>query len=83
MSQSGVETQAHKNRIEHGFKESVDSPEGPAEKLQGEVLLGEWIVVERLTRDAGDTGGSRSSCYRAVSREIGRASCRERVLRLV
>lgn len=43
-------------------------PEGPAERLQGEILLGEWVVVERLIRDAGDTGQSRSSCYRAVSR---------------
>lgn len=43
--------------------------EGPAERLVGEALNGKWIVHERLTRDAGDTGQSRSSCYRAVSRD--------------
>jgi len=45
--------------------------EGPAEKLQGLVLSGEWIVVERLVRDVGDVGQSRSACYRAVSRTGG------------
>lgn len=42
-------------------------PEGPAERLVGKALNGKWIVHERLSRDSGDTGQSRSSCYRAVS----------------
>lgn len=46
--------------------------EGPAERLVGLVLNEKWIVHERLTRDPGDTGQSRSSCYRGVSLE-GRA----------
>ena len=44
-------------------------PEGPAERLVGKVLNGKWIVHERLVRDSGDTGQSRSACYRAVSLE--------------
>lgn len=43
--------------------------EGPAERLVGLVLNDKWIVHERLARDGGDTGQSRSSCYRAVSRD--------------
>lgn len=43
------------------------APEGPAERLVGQVLNDKWVVHERLARDSGDTGQSRSSCYRAVS----------------
>lgn len=43
--------------------------EGPAERLAGEILNDKWIVHERLNRDPGDTGQSRSSCYRGASRE--------------
>jgi len=42
---------------------------GPAELLVGQVLNDKWIVHERLARDGGDTGGSRSACYRATSRD--------------
>lgn len=44
-------------------------PEGPAERLVGLVLNDQWMIHERLVRDGGDTGQSRSSCYRAVSRD--------------
>lgn len=44
-------------------------PIGPAEKLEGLVLNESWVVTERLRRDPGDTGQSRSSCYRAISRD--------------
>jgi serine/threonine protein kinase len=43
--------------------------EGPAERLLGLILGERWIINERISRDAGDTGQSRSACYRAVSRE--------------
>lgn len=43
--------------------------EGPAERLVGLVLNRRWLVTERLARDIGDTGQSRSSCYYAVSLE--------------
>ncbi|MGD9583294.1 MAG: hypothetical protein AB7V26_06445 [Lysobacterales bacterium] len=47
----------------------ASAPEGPAERLVGLVLNDNWMVHERLARDGGDTGQSRSSCYRAVSRD--------------
>lgn len=37
---------------------------GPAEKLKGITLEGKWLVVERLSRNSGGTGHSRSSCYK-------------------
>ena len=46
-----------------------DLSEGPAEQLVGELLNGKWLVHERLTRDHGDTGQSRSACYRAVAKD--------------
>ena len=40
---------------------------GPAEQLAGLVVNEKWAILERLARDGGDTGSTRSSCYRAVS----------------
>ncbi|HEY2397155.1 MAG TPA: hypothetical protein VGH81_14425 [Rudaea sp.] len=38
---------------------------GPAERLVGVELVDDWIVTERMKRDPGGTGQSRSACYRA------------------
>lgn len=38
---------------------------GAAERLVGTTLLGKWKVLERIQRDPGITGQSRSVCYRA------------------
>jgi len=38
---------------------------GPAERLSGVMLRDGWVVAERIHRDPGGTGQSRSSCYRA------------------
>lgn len=43
------------------------NPDGPAERLAGMLLNGKWSVLDRLARDPGDTGQSRSACYRATS----------------
>lgn len=48
---------------------AVERELGPAEQLTGRVLNGRWVVLDRLARDGGDTGSSRSSCYYAVSPE--------------
>ena len=42
---------------------------GAAEHLLGEVLLDSWTVVERIKRDAGHSGQSRSCCYKATNKE--------------
>lgn len=47
--------------------EKEQPSEGPAERLVGLVLGEKWVVHERISRDPGDTGQSRSACYRAVS----------------
>lgn len=50
------------------------TPDGPAERLEGVALNEKWLVLERLVRDPGDTGQSRSSCYGAVSVDGGRSA---------
>jgi serine/threonine protein kinase len=40
--------------------------EGAAEQLLGFLLLDRWTVVDRIARDPGPDGESRTSCYRAV-----------------
>lgn len=47
--------------------------QGPAEKLVGLTLLGQWTVKEKIQHDPGDEGQSRSSFYRAVGQD-GRAA---------
>lgn len=56
----------------NALTENSSEREGPAERLVGLILNEKWIVHERLARDPGATGQSRSSCYRGVSPE-GRA----------
>lgn len=51
----------------------TERADGPADKLLGLTLLGEWEVVERVTRNAIRSGEPRSSCYRAVNAEGAQA----------
>lgn len=47
--------------------------DGPADKLLGMTLLGEWLVVERVVRNSTRSGEPRSSCYRATNAEGAQA----------
>jgi serine/threonine protein kinase len=46
--------------------QAIEVQEGAAEKLLGFLLLDRWTVVDRIARDPGPDGESRTSCYRAV-----------------
>jgi len=44
----------------------------PAEKLEGRSLPNEWIVVEKITRQPGATGGFFSVGYRSNKKTVMR-----------
>lgn len=44
-----------------------NADKGAAEQLVGQTLLGNWKVQQRIRKNDGMSGGSRSACYRAVN----------------